>query len=117
MKRWLLTLLVAAAIIVSIGLLGGRGWPSFVMGAILALALWVMLFFGSYAGAGSAGAVRGRVGVAEYAVAAVVGVGLGYAMSLIADGPMWFPVGFILAGVLVPAGRLASRNGTGTKDA
>lgn len=85
---------------VVVGLLAGGEWPHFLIGAILGLALWVMLFAGSYARPH-----RGRVDPREYAIAAAVGLALGYVMSLVGDGPTWWAVGFIIAGVIIPAGR------------
>ena len=106
MSQTLQKLLVAAAITLAIFLLGGREWPQLVVGAVLALSLWVMLFAGSYAGP-----QRGRTSAAVYAVAAAVGLVIGYVMTQVGDGSSWWAVGFILAGVLVPAGRTAQRQG------
>lgn len=45
----MLNLAVAAAITVVVGLLTQVGWPGYVIGAGLALSLWVLLVFGFYA--------------------------------------------------------------------
>lgn len=95
--------LVAAVTTVVVGVLAGGEWPHFVIGALLALSLWVMLFAGSYARPRHA-----HVDSREYAVAAVVGVALGYVVTWFGGGEenaVWWAVGFILAGVVIPAGR------------
>ena len=97
---------VALVVTIVVGLASGGTWPYFVVGAVLALALWVMLFAGSYAGP-----QRGRTSAAEYAAAAAIGLVIGYVMTEVGDGSSWWAVGFILAGVLVPAGRTAQRQG------
>lgn len=101
-------LVVAALVTVAIGLLDGQGWPSYVMGAVLALALWVMLFAGSLATP-----TRGLVAARSYGLAALLGLALGYLMARIADGGAWWAVGFIMAGVLVPATAAAARDRDG----
>ncbi|GAA5118105.1 hypothetical protein GCM10023339_30120 [Alloalcanivorax gelatiniphagus] len=104
-------LLVALAFTVVVGLASGGTWPYFLMGAVLALALWVMLFAGSWSGADRE--ARGRTSALHYAAAAVAALVLGYAMYVIGDGASWWAVGVILAGVLVPAGTAIGRSGAG----
>ena len=100
-------LTVAVAVTVAVGLLDGSGWPSFVIGAVLALALWVMLFAGSYATAGT----RGTVDPRAYAVAAATGTALGYLTVRIGDGNSAFwATGFIVAGAILPAALTSSRD-------
>ncbi|MDZ5662444.1 hypothetical protein HN031_14430 [Nocardioides sp. zg-1308] len=104
-------LLVALAFTVVVGLVSGGTWPYFVMGAGLALSLWVMLFAGSWAGPERE--THGRTSASHYAVAAAVALVLGYAMYVVGDGASWWATGVILAGVLVPAGLVASRSRAG----
>ena len=107
---------VATVIAAAVGLLSGIGWPGFLVGAAFAGALWGILFAGSFARA--EGGVDGAVGVVEtraYAVAAVVGLVLGYLFFRIGGGSesgnaAWWASGFIMAGVLVPAAGAASRH-------
>ena len=99
MSQTLQKLLVAAAITLAIFLLGGREWPLLVVGAALALSLWVMLFAGSYADEQR----RGPVATRDYALGAAIGVAMGYVFKLVGDGGAWWAVGFILAGVMIPS--------------
>jgi hypothetical protein len=97
--RVLLLLLVAAAVSAVVGLVSGDGWPGYLVGAVLALSLWLMLFFGSF----GQGARSAAVPPAAYAGCAAVGLALGALFYLVMDtGPAW-AIGFILAGVLWPA--------------
>jgi hypothetical protein len=110
MRSLLGHLVIALAITLVVGLLSGGGW-AFVVGAALSLSLWVMLFAGSYAGPARAG----RTSVRDYAMAAIVAVALGYVMFLVGDNASFWAVGFILGGVIVPAGSAARRDlGTGS---
>ncbi|MGY2130271.1 hypothetical protein [Blastococcus sp. SYSU DS0617] len=97
MRDHLPTLAVAAAITVAVGLLTAAGWPGFVIGAVLAASLWMMLFFGSFEGD-----QRGAVPPATYAGAAVVAVALGYVLFRLGDdnGAWWAPA-FIIAGAIM----------------
>lgn len=111
----LVGLAIAAAVTVGSRLLGQDGpmWAYALIGAGLALALWLMMFAGSYAGAADD---RGRVPVAAFAVAGAVGVLLGALIAGFGGRPTWWAPGFILAGVMVqPAwtGRLGSGSGRG----
>ncbi len=106
MRPVVLHLLVAAAITGAVGLLTHDGWPGYVVGAALALSLWVMLFAGSYAGSYAGSSTdrgRGRVETRHYLGAALFAIGLGWAMFQVGDGPTWWAVGFILAGAVMPA--------------
>ena len=97
---------VAAAIALAVGLLSASGWTGYVVGAVLALSLWVMLFAGSWATPD-----RGRVEMRAYAGAAALAVVLGYVMVRVGDGSTAFwAVGFILAGSVVPVVRSAARS-------
>lgn len=114
MPASLAQLLVAAAVTLVVGVVTGEGWPGYVVGAVLSLSLWVMIFAGSYAHPG--GVADMRVSPRQYALAAALGVAIGWAMYVVGDGASWWAVGFILAGVLVPAGSAAadgSRSGDG----
>lgn len=76
---------------------------------MLSLSLWVMLFASSYAGASAS---HGTVSPRHYALAAVVAVVIGYVVYRVGDdNASFWAVGFILAGVLVPAGSAAVRDG------
>lgn len=105
-------LLVAASVTIVVGVVSGGGWAYFLVGAILALSLWVMLFAGSYA---TPDAAHGRVSTRQYALAAAVAVVLGYVFSVTGGGPTWWGVGVILAGIMVPATTAAVR-GSGADD-
>ena len=103
-----LQVLVAAAITVAVGLLSGGEWPAFIIGAVLSLSLWVML----YAGACARPERPVQLQPLAYLTAAVVGVALGYAFYRIGDdNGVWWAVGFILAGVVLPIGAKANREG------
>lgn len=108
MRTLLGHLLVALVITLAVGLLSGGGW-AFLVGAALSLSLWVMLFAGSYAVPGR-GRDDGRTSVRDYATAAIVSVALGYVMFLVADNASFWAVGFILGGVIVPAGSAARKD-------
>jgi O-antigen/teichoic acid export membrane protein len=99
-------LLVAAAVTLAVGLLTGGAW-AFVVGAVLSLSLWVMLFAGSWAT--RPGESRGTTSVGQYALAAALGVVLGYVMFRVGGNASFWAVGFIMAGAIVPAGAAASR--------
>lgn len=103
-------LVVGLAVTVVVGVVSGGGWAYFVVGAVLALSLWVMLLAGSYAGAP---AERGRTSLRHYAVAAVASVALGWVMYVVGDGASWWAVGFILAGAVVPAATSGVRGAGG----
>jgi hypothetical protein len=115
MRRSLPTLAVATAVTVAVGLLTAVGWPGFVIGAVLAVALWLMLFLGS-----SEAVRHGAVPLATYAGAAVVGVALGYVFFRLGDeNGAWWSVSFILAGaVMAGASSRAGRTdgGSGATD-
>lgn len=106
--------LVAVVTTVVVGTLVGGEWPYFVIGALLALSLWVMLFADSFARPR-----RAHVDSIQYAVAAAVGLGLGYVMTLVGGGEnaVWWAVGFIFAGVIIPAGRGEQRSERADGDA
>ena len=95
---------VGALVTAAVGLLTADGWPGYVVGAVLALSLWVMLFCGSLATP-----ARGAVSPRSYALAALVGVVLGYVVFRIGDGGAFWAVGFILAGAVLPAVPAARR--------
>jgi hypothetical protein len=105
--------LTALAFTVAVGLVSGGTWPYFVMGGVLALALWVMLFAGSWSGPDGGGRRPGRTSARHYALAAAVALVLGYVMYVVGDGASWWAVGVIFAGILVPAGTSAARSRTG----
>lgn len=101
MAAHLRTLLVAGALTLAIGFISGGRWPHFLMGAIFALSLWLMLFIGS-----SGGSVIVRVvDWANYAMASAIALLLGSIFWIIGgrDNGAWWGVGVILAGTLVSA--------------
>lgn len=102
MNTVLAHLLIAAAVTVVVGVASGGGWAYFVVGAVLSLSLWVMLFAGSYA-TPVKDPGNGRVSVRQYAIAAALAVVLGGTMVLVLDGPTWWAVGVIVAGGVIPA--------------
>lgn len=107
MRNLLVSLLVAVAVAVAVGLLTGAGWPGFLMGAVWALSLWVMLFFGSYATPR-----RGYVQPAVYAAAAAAAVALGFVFFRTGDGnAAWWAPAFIMAGAVFPAAWTAAKAG------
>jgi len=101
-------LLVAAATTLAVGLLDGRAWGAYVIGAVLSLALWVMLFCGSFAST-----PKGVVAPGVYAVAAAVAVVLGAVLVGLTDNSGFWSVGFILAGTVLPATSAALRDRDG----
>ncbi|GAA1939642.1 hypothetical protein GCM10009797_36330 [Nocardioides hwasunensis] len=106
-------LLTAAVITLVVGFASGGGWAYFVVGAVLALSLWVMLFAGSYATPGPAEG-NGRTSSRQYALAGACALVLGYVMYAVGDGAVWWSVGFIMAGAIIPAARAAgSQSRTG----
>lgn len=111
MSKTLAQVLVAAAVTVAVWLLGGRDWPLLIVGAVLSMSLWLMLFFGNLAGRDAGGPVSSR----DFAVAAGIAIALGYFLTLIGDGPVWWAVGFIMAGALVPTAASAAQ-GRGTDE-
>lgn len=101
-----LTLLgIAAAYAVVVALLDGQGWPSLLIGAILALVLWVMAFAGSYATP-----QRGVVVPEAYGAAAVVSVVAGWVVVGVLDASSGWAVGAIIGGAVAPAVGLARRD-------
>ncbi|MBC2934163.1 hypothetical protein [Nocardioides sp. zg-1228] len=104
-------LAVALAVTLVVGGASGGGWH-FLVGAVLALALWMMLFLGSFGRPPGEGTER--VELRHYAVSAAVALALGYAMYLVGDGNAAFwSVGFVFAGVLTPAATRAREASTG----
>lgn len=108
MRSQLMTVAIASAITAAVGLLTAEGWPGYVIGAALALSLWLMLFFGSFSAA-----KRGVVSPVTYAGAAVLAVALGYVFFRLGDnnGAWWAPA-FVMAGAVM-AGASFRAAGTG----
>ncbi len=90
----------------AVGLLTGKGWPGFVIGALLALALWVMLFYGV-----SQNLRTRNVPASQYGAAALAAVLVGFLVyKLSGDNPTMWSVGFIVVGagaIAVDAARRA----------
>ena len=106
MRTLALTLVVGAATTAVVGWVTGGGWPGYVVGAVLAGSLWLMLFLGSSV------AERGGspwVAVDRYLLASALGVVLGGAMFALGDdnAAFWAP-GFIVAGVVLPSTTVAA---------
>jgi hypothetical protein len=102
---FVLQLLIGLGITLAVWLLSGVEWPGLVIGAVLAVSLWLMLLLGPV----EEGKDR-RVPPLAYLSAAVVGVALGYAFYRIGDeNGSWWAVGFIIAGVALPIGTAATR--------
>ncbi|GAA3690599.1 hypothetical protein FB459_0408 [Yimella lutea] len=81
---------------------GGDGdmwWAYPLIGAILALALWGMLLAGSYGHKERRGIVEPR----SYAIAGLLGVVAGSIVGTLTGENSFWAVGFIIAGVLLPA--------------
>lgn len=112
MAAHLRTLLVAVALTLAIGFVSGGRWPHFLMGAIFALSLWLILFIGSSGGS----VVVGAVDWPNYAMASAIALFLGSVFWFVggSDNGAWWGVGVILAGTLVvPRRRASSDTGSG----
>lgn len=91
--------LVAATTTLAVWLLSDDGWPGLVIGGLAAFALWLMLRLRPVR-EGEDPAVPATA----YLAAAVAGTALGYLGYLLGDrNGAWWPVGFILAGLVLPA--------------
>lgn len=112
MKNTGWTLVGAALLTLVVGVTSNEGWPGWVLGAIVALVLWVLLFAGSYAGPPER---RGTVAATNYALAAGITVLVGVPVTLIMDEMIWWSVAAILGGVAVnatgPGTRPSTRSG------
>jgi len=97
--------LTGVGITVAIWLLNGADWPGLVIGAVLALALWLMLLFRPV----EEGESR-SVPTTGFLATAVVGVAFGYLFYRLGDdNGSWWAVGFILAGLIIPVGSAVKR--------
>lgn len=109
--RTLLTgVAIAVGVPVAARLTGDEGpwWVLVIIGAVLALALWVMLWAGA---AGRTSLSRAVVDPRAYAGAGVLGILLGpVLMGMVSDNRAFWAVGFILAGTLLEASSLARRD-------
>lgn len=92
-------LVVGLAISAAVGLLTGIGWPGFVIGAVLSVALWIMLFFGVSQNLKTRIVPAGQYGAT--AIAAVVVSFLVYKLS--GEKPVMWSVGFIIVGAVTIA--------------
>ena len=105
MPTYVAHVLIGVGITVAIWLLTDDGWPGLIIGAVLAVALWLMLRIGPVAEGEEPG-----VRATGYLATGVVGVALGYAFFRIGDGNgVWWSVGFILAALVLPVGTSAVR--------
>lgn len=98
MRTILEQVLVGLAVTSAVGVLGALGWSGYLMGAALAVALWVMLAAGSRASG---------VSTPDLLAAGVLGVLLGFLMFQLGGSAVWWAVGFIMAGLLYPSVRRA----------
>jgi hypothetical protein len=97
--------LVGLGITLAIWLLTDDGWPGLVIGAVLALALWLVLRLRPIEEGRDPG-----VPAIGYLATAVVGVALGYLFYRLGDeNAVWWSVGFILAGLVIPVSTTVSR--------
>ena len=88
---------------VVVGVASGGDPAYFLMGLVLALALAVMMFFGSYATRRPP-----TLDPRRYAVAGLVALAMGYAFYVFMDSePAWWAVGVILAGSFMSAASTA----------
>ena len=97
--------LVAIGVTLAVWLLSDAEWPGLVIGAVLALALWLMLRLRPIEEGQDPG-----VPAVSYLATAVVGVALGYLFYRLGDeNAVWWSVGFILAGLVIPASTTVTR--------
>ncbi|NNG37036.1 YwiC-like family protein [Nakamurella aerolata] len=114
MKPMPIFLLAGAALTIAIGLVSGGKWPGFVVGAVLALVLYLMLFAGTYA---QPAGRRVRVAPQHYLTAAVITFGLGLVLYLMTDSLIWWPAAAIVAGAVIPATQAVQRPRSSADDA
>jgi hypothetical protein len=97
--------LIGVGITLAIWLLSADGWPGLVIGAVLAATLWVMLRVGPVREGEDA-----ALPALDYLATGVVAVALGYVFYRIGDeNGVWWSVGFILAGLVLPARNVLGR--------
>ena len=97
--------LIGVGTTLAIWLLNDDGWPGLVIGAVLAFALWLMLRLRPIEEGQDPG-----VPATRYAATAVVGVALGYLCYRLGDeNAIWWSVGFILAGLVIPVSTTVAR--------
>lgn len=100
--------LVAVGLTVGIGLVSGIGWAGYLLGATLAVTLWLIVFCGTLAGPKDRSSER--VPARTYAVAATFAVLLGAVVFWITGTPSFWAVAVIVAGVLAPWSDRAPRD-------
>ncbi|PRY59359.1 hypothetical protein BCF74_11096 [Knoellia remsis] len=97
---------VAVLMTVAVGLLSplliddpGARWAGYVAGAVLAVALWVGLFFGQWGARAGKGGRGGRVlpSASSFLSAAAIAVALGTAMVLAVGNLAGWSIGAVLA--------------------
>lgn len=97
--------LIGVGITLAIWLLSDAEWPGLVIGAVLAFALWLMLRLRPVEEGQDPG-----VPATSYLATGVVGVAFGYLFYRLGDeNGVWWSVGFILAGLVIPVGTAVSR--------
>jgi hypothetical protein len=97
--------LIGIGVTLAMWLLSCAEWPGLVIGAVLAFALWLMLRLRPVEEGRDPG-----VPAVAYLAAAVVGVGLGHLFYRLGDeNAVWWSVGFILAGLVIPVSATMTR--------
>lgn len=92
-----ITLLVAVAATL---LLDAPWWAMTIMGAVLSLSLWVMLWIGDSV---RLGRLHTRVSPEVFAVSGAIAAVFGIVLAAMAGTAGFVPVGFVMAGGLVPS--------------
>lgn len=87
----------------------GAWWVLALVGAVLAVSLWVMVWAGS---AGHAGLRHAHVDPTEYAQASAVTLVLGSILSLMTDGAVYWSVAAILGGCVFAGMGLSKKTET-----
>lgn len=109
MPTFIPQVLVGIGITLAIWLLSDAEWPGLVIGAVLAVALWLMLRLRPIEEGQDPG-----VPAVNYLATAVVGVALGYLFYRLGDeNAVWWSVGFILAGLVIPVSTSVTRGSGG----
>lgn len=108
----LIGLAIAVATAIGVRLTTGRPedtwWAFPIIGVVLAAVLWMMLYFSTFAKDDVPHTVRPR----QYAGAGLVAVAGGLVAGLLGDNSTFWPIGFIIAGAVMPAYQLAARDQT-----
>lgn len=93
--------LVAAGMTVVMGVVSSTGWAGYLVGAVFAALLWLIVFCGTLAGPKDL-SLSERVPARSYAVAAAFALLIGGATVWLTENTAFWSVGVIMAGVLTP---------------